>query len=380
MSVAAPFRAVTVWGLAEALTDHEIVERLDGHTFRAPLSNQKIATGFTAMHDIGLPPFAVHVELGAGLLAFAWRRDEKKLPSAAVKLMVDKRAAAWCADNRRPKCPASVRAQFLADVELELLPTFPATPEAEAILVDTVERLVYVGTVKPPVLDAIAKALADAKIAVDRRTVLDSLGGQNAVAAEALGGPPPGEEFRWHMVYGAAGSFLVWLWHRYLASSSGPPKLTDTTGAEWSWSLQKGLAITDDVGQPRLVVHHSESATDPVVKVALLDGGRVQSATVELAVSGIKHCVVKLDVKECELRIAGVELDLPKSAEPIEAAQSLHFEVSRAVGAVYTLLGHYGELRANPDRLSQSSKSLHRWMEGKLGEWATANGVEVRGA
>lgn len=382
MSVASKWGALTVWRVESPQAASVIVDGLLSRPFRRPALQALTSKGFTAMQDISLDPSFDQTVI-ANLVAFAYRVDTKKIPAPLKALMIEQKCREWMQEHARAKVPPSVRQQITEDVTVTLTTMTPPTPMADPLLLDLHTGRLFVGTVKPAVLDDIAKALADIGLVVDRRTVLDelaNLGSDDARAVFGLSGYPVAEDddpkARRKFEAGAAGGFLAWLWHRYQAASGGLPKVA-AADVDWAWGLEKGLSIDDENGEPRLVLHHAEAASDPALKLALLDGSRVSGATVEIHVSDIRQAALKLVVKEGELRIAGLDFHIPKHGDPLERALSIGFDLDRTYDGLLVVLSAYGQLRADPDRRGQAEASMRRWLQYEMGSWAASAGVAV---
>jgi len=52
---------------------------------------------------------------------FALRVDRKVLPARLVRALLEKRVAAWCAEQGRPKCPGKAREELREAIEIDLL-------------------------------------------------------------------------------------------------------------------------------------------------------------------------------------------------------------------------------------------------------------------
>lgn len=382
MSVASKWGSLTVWRVHDLPAASVIVDGLMSRAHRKPALQALSSHGFVAMHDIGHDPTYDQV-VTANIVAFAYRVDTKKIPAPLKALMVEQKCREWMNEHQREKVPPSVREQLAEDVTITLTMMTPPTPQADPILLDMHSGRLFVGTVKPAVLDVIAKALLDVGLKVDRRTLLDELAIGSVADMQAvfgLSGEPIAADAdatrRHRFEVGAAGGFLAWLWHRYQAASGGLPKVA-AGDVDWAWGLEKGLSIDDEHGEPRMVLHAAEAASDPALKLALLDGSKVSGATVELHVSDIRQAALKLVVKEGELRIAGLDIHIPKGGDPLDRALSIGFDLDRTYDGLLAVLSAYGQLRADPDRRGQAEASMRRWLQYEMGTWAAGAGVVV---
>ncbi len=97
---------------------------LQDNAFRDPLSSghKEERAGWVQIHNLLDADFAdVNRWLYNQYALFALRVDKKVVPAKLFRAHLEKRVAAWCLEQRRERCPASVKTELRELLELEML-------------------------------------------------------------------------------------------------------------------------------------------------------------------------------------------------------------------------------------------------------------------
>lgn len=100
------------------------IEAMEAHAFRDPPSagHKEERAGWVQIHNLLDTSFLdVNRWLYNQYAIFALRVDKKVLPAKLFRAHLEKRVAAWCEENKRERCPASVRTELKEALELEML-------------------------------------------------------------------------------------------------------------------------------------------------------------------------------------------------------------------------------------------------------------------
>ncbi|NOY25896.1 MAG: recombination-associated protein RdgC [Oligoflexia bacterium] len=106
--------------------DFRVVFRdvLNDHAFREPrewVPGVQVV-GWCQLHNLLDTDFGdLNRWLYDDYIVAALRIDKKSLPSKLLKAHLDKRVAAWCQENQRPKAPAQIKADIKEQLERQML-------------------------------------------------------------------------------------------------------------------------------------------------------------------------------------------------------------------------------------------------------------------
>jgi DNA recombination-dependent growth factor C len=100
------------------------IQSLEEHAFREALSagHKEERAGWVQIHNLLDTSFLdVNRWLYNQYAIFALRVDKKVLPAKLFRAHLEKRVAQWCEEQKRERCPASVRTELKEALELDML-------------------------------------------------------------------------------------------------------------------------------------------------------------------------------------------------------------------------------------------------------------------
>ena len=365
----ADWHGFTVWNLLGDWTAAGLLDALGQSPFRPPLPDQLAGSGWAPIYDV-TAALGYEACVAAHLVGVAWRVDTKKVPKTAVTTLTAQMVGKLEEENGRP-CRDWERDQLRDEAELTIRQRTPPTTEGVIVVFDLADHKVLVGTHKAAVLDNISKVLRRDGVTHSRPSLVDQVVAFHPDAELGLAGtvmqdegPTDGEAAEprpREMERSVAHQALTWAWWGYQRSEESLPTFRSQEN-DWAWALQGGLTLHLSTGEKRAVLHQDEAARDPLARLALLQGNQVGSCSLTLYVNDLEAATLKVEVREDQLGLAGIDVGLKRKMGTVEDRLLAEaFDRQSAYLAWLDLLGHFGRLRGS-DRYGQHLGSVRTWL------------------
>ena len=302
-----------------------------------------LATTFTNSEDWLFNQYAV-----VGL-----RMDRKRVSASMRKARLAERCRAWCAENKREKCPAPVKRELREALDLEMLREVVPSPRVVPVAWHVGEGWVLLGSHAVGDIAAFQRLFAATfGVRVVERSPVTGLG--DATLVEAFDRQSPA---------GTAAEFLAWLWGRAGMGHGTLERGEDVASVEWWIDDRVGLS-SETEERPTTTIRGDRAATSATLLGALGEHERMRTARVGLRGQDREY---HANLVGPLLQVAGAKLPMAVKGDRVEVLFDRMFVTEELHAVLDALFAEYATVRAS-DRWGQFAGSLGTWLGASVAE------------